>query len=86
MIHLVAFCLIFDCLNFHHPVDYSHTQALPPIVKEYVPAEKGPKPVPEFVVKAVAHPTAEPVGQCRILYGSVICVTIHPSKIVLWIL
>lgn len=27
------------------------TQALPPIVKEYVPLDKGPKPVPEFVVK-----------------------------------
>lgn len=25
--------------------------ALPPIVKEYVPPERGPKPVPEFVVK-----------------------------------
>lgn len=25
--------------------------ALPPIVKEYVPLDKGPKPVPEFVVK-----------------------------------
>lgn len=58
-------------------VDYNDPQALPPIVKEYVPPERGPKPVPEFVVKAVAHPTAEPVGHCRMLYGSVMCVTIH---------
>lgn len=25
---------------------------MPPVVKDYVPAERGPKPVPEFVVKA----------------------------------
>ena len=27
-------------------------EALPPVVKEYLPPDKGPKPVPEFVVKA----------------------------------
>ena len=78
VIHL-ADCLIFASLNFSPSfcVDYNDPQALPPIVKEYVPPERGPKPVPEFVVKAVAHPTAEPVGHCRMLYGSVMCVTIH---------
>ena len=30
-------------------------EALPPIIREYVPQERGPKPVPEFVVKAGAE-------------------------------
>ena len=34
------------------PVLACDVQALPPVVRDYVPAEKGAKPVPEFVVKA----------------------------------
>ena len=78
MIHL-ADCLIFASLNFHHP--FALITMIPRpclrLSKSMCHPRGGPKPVPEFVVKAVAHPTAEPVGHCRMLYGSVMCVTIH---------